>query len=283
VVGNDAILVEKERGQEIDAHDTVIRIGHFKDKTLLNPVTPDILGCVPRRDFAREMAGRSAVRERSGQSAADEALLARARRTATSQQQSSCAQKSYRLSRGSSTYTTRPAGYPSSGAPPAVERQLHLLSSVYQPGVDFNVHGVAARASVGRGARRGRWPRSLVDPSLSLSLSLSPSWTLLSLSLSLSLVDPSLSLSLSLPRGPFSLSLSLPRGPFSLSLSLSLPRGPFSLSLSLSLSPSWTLALAPHSHGRTGGGTGSRRAWGARPASRGSTGKPTWRVARRMR
>jgi hypothetical protein len=32
----------------------------------------------------------------------------------------------HQLSRGSSTDTTRPAGYPSSGAPPAVERQLHL-------------------------------------------------------------------------------------------------------------------------------------------------------------
>ena len=32
----------------------------------------------------------------------------------------------HQLSRGSSTYTTRPAGYPSGGEPPAVERQLHL-------------------------------------------------------------------------------------------------------------------------------------------------------------
>jgi hypothetical protein len=32
----------------------------------------------------------------------------------------------HQLSRGSSTYTTRPAGYPSGGVPPAVERQLHL-------------------------------------------------------------------------------------------------------------------------------------------------------------
>jgi hypothetical protein len=32
----------------------------------------------------------------------------------------------HQLSRGSSTYTTHPAGYPSGGVPPAVERQLHL-------------------------------------------------------------------------------------------------------------------------------------------------------------
>jgi hypothetical protein len=32
----------------------------------------------------------------------------------------------HQLSRGSSTYTTRPAGYPSGGVPPAVERQLYL-------------------------------------------------------------------------------------------------------------------------------------------------------------
>jgi hypothetical protein len=32
----------------------------------------------------------------------------------------------HQLSRGSSTYTTRPAGYPSGEEPPAVERQLHL-------------------------------------------------------------------------------------------------------------------------------------------------------------
>jgi hypothetical protein len=32
----------------------------------------------------------------------------------------------HQLPRGSSTYTTRPAGYPSGGIPPAVERQLHL-------------------------------------------------------------------------------------------------------------------------------------------------------------
>jgi hypothetical protein len=34
----------------------------------------------------------------------------------------------HQLSRGSSTYTTRPAGYPSGGVPSAVERQLHLLT-----------------------------------------------------------------------------------------------------------------------------------------------------------
>jgi hypothetical protein len=34
----------------------------------------------------------------------------------------------HQLSRGSSTYTTHPAGYPSGGVPPAVERQLHLLT-----------------------------------------------------------------------------------------------------------------------------------------------------------
>jgi hypothetical protein len=34
----------------------------------------------------------------------------------------------HQLSKGSSTYTTRPARYPSGGAPPAVERQLHLLT-----------------------------------------------------------------------------------------------------------------------------------------------------------
>jgi hypothetical protein len=32
----------------------------------------------------------------------------------------------HQLSRGSSTFTTRPAGHPSGGVPPAVERQLHL-------------------------------------------------------------------------------------------------------------------------------------------------------------
>jgi hypothetical protein len=31
--------------------------------------------------------------------------------------------------RGRSTHTTRPAGYPSGGVPPAVERQLHSLTS----------------------------------------------------------------------------------------------------------------------------------------------------------
>jgi hypothetical protein len=35
----------------------------------------------------------------------------------------------HQLSRGSSTYTTRPAGYPSGGVPPAVERELHLLTA----------------------------------------------------------------------------------------------------------------------------------------------------------
>jgi hypothetical protein len=34
----------------------------------------------------------------------------------------------HQLSRGSSTYTTRPAGNPSGGVPPAAERQLHLLT-----------------------------------------------------------------------------------------------------------------------------------------------------------
>jgi hypothetical protein len=36
----------------------------------------------------------------------------------------------HQLSRGCSTYTTRPAGYPSGGVPPAVERQLRLLTVV---------------------------------------------------------------------------------------------------------------------------------------------------------
>jgi hypothetical protein len=37
-------------------------------------------------------------------------------------------QPSTPLSRGSSTYTTRSAGYPSGGVPPAVERQLYILT-----------------------------------------------------------------------------------------------------------------------------------------------------------
>ena len=54
VVGNDATIVEKERGQEIDAHDTVIRIGHMADKSFMSPVTPDILGCVRSGTRQRE-------------------------------------------------------------------------------------------------------------------------------------------------------------------------------------------------------------------------------------
>jgi hypothetical protein len=39
----------------------------------------------------------------------------------------------HQLSRGSSTYTPRPAGYPSGGVPPAVERQLHFLTYSHGP------------------------------------------------------------------------------------------------------------------------------------------------------
>jgi hypothetical protein len=39
----------------------------------------------------------------------------------------------HQLSKGSSTYTTRPAGSPSGGVPPAVERQLHLLTHREHP------------------------------------------------------------------------------------------------------------------------------------------------------
>jgi hypothetical protein len=45
----------------------------------------------------------------------------------------------HQLSRGRSTYTTRPAGYPSGGVPPAVERPLHLLGFSHSRQVVFPV------------------------------------------------------------------------------------------------------------------------------------------------
>jgi hypothetical protein len=63
----------------------------------------------------------------------------------------------HQLSRGRSTHTTRPAGYPSGGVPPAVERQLHShhTPSRVPPGVERPLHLVSQWHAGGRrGCRR---------------------------------------------------------------------------------------------------------------------------------